>query len=342
MRVLITGATGFLGGHLTRRLLANQEHVRILARDANAARPFIEAGAELASGAITDRAALRRALEGVTHVYHLAGKLFIPGTPASEYHETHVEGTRLLLERCAEAGTVERLVHCSTTGVLGVTGALPADETAPYQPTNTYEATKLEAERLVRARIASGFPAVIVRPGLVYGPGDLHLLGFFRTIERGWFRPIGRAPVWVHPIYVADMTDALAQCGHDPRAVGEIFHVAGREPATLETLAATIATSLGVKLPRGRIPLAAAGAAALAGDLLPPALRSSAPLTRSRLDFLTHSRRYNVAKAQRLLGFAAATELPEGIARTTAWYRQEGYLRAPQRATPAGALASAR
>lgn len=326
MRVLITGATGFLGASLTRRLLADQAPVRILARDATAARPLVDAGAELAPGSITDSAALRHALEGVTHVYHLAGKLFIPGTPASEYHATHVEGTRLLLERCQEMGTVERFVHCSTTGVLGVTGDQPADELAPYQPTNAYEATKMEAERLARAAIAEGFPAVIVRPGMVYGPGDIHLLGFFRTIERGLFRPIGRAPTWVHPIYIADMTEALTRCGHDPRAVGECFHIAGREPATLATLADTIARSLGVALPRGYIPLAAASALALAGDLLPASLRPSAPLTRSRLDFLTHSRRYVVTKAQRLLGFTAATELPEGITRTTAWYRQEGYL----------------
>src|SRR5512146_2974206 len=113
MRVLITGATGFLGEHLTRRLLADQDSARILARDPNAARRLVEAGAELAAGAITDRAALRRALKGVTRVYHLAGKLYIPGTPASEYHATHVEGTRLLLECCEEAGTIERLVHCS-------------------------------------------------------------------------------------------------------------------------------------------------------------------------------------------------------------------------------------
>ncbi len=341
MQVLITGATGFLGGSLTRRLLADRAPARILARDPAAAQALVKAGAELAPGAITDRAALLRALDGVTHVYHLAGKLFIPGTPASEYRATHVEGTRLLLDCCEEVGTIDRFVHCSTTGVLGVTGDQPADETAPYQPTNAYEETKMEAERLVRARIADGFPAAIVRPGLVYGPGDLHLLGFFRSIERGLFRPIGREPTWVHPIYISDMAEALALCGRDPRAVGEIFHIAGREPATLETLAATIAASLGVASPRGYIPFAAASALAFAGDLLPASLRPSAPLTRSRLDFLTHSRRYVVAKAQRLLDYAAVTELPDGIARTTAWYRQEGYLPA-RRAAASGALAKVR
>jgi nucleoside-diphosphate-sugar epimerase len=329
MRTLITGATGFLGGTLTWRLLGMPDPVRILARDPTAARPFVERGAELVVGAITDAAALQRALEGVTTVYHLAGRLLIPGTPEVEYRATHVEGTRLLLDRCAEAPTAPRIVQCSTTGVLGVTGVRPVDETAPYRPTNVYEATKMEAERLVRERIADGYPAVIVRPGLVYGPGDLHLLGFFRAIQRGLFRPIGRAPVWLHPIYIDDMIEALALCGQEPLAIGECFHIAGREPVTLATLAATIAAALGVVLPRGHIPMAAASALAYAGDLLPAPLRSAAPLTRSRLEFLTHSRVYAVTKARRLLDFSAATELVNGVAQTVAWYQQEGYLAVP-------------
>jgi nucleoside-diphosphate-sugar epimerase len=215
------------------------------------------------------------------------------------------------------------LVHCSTTGVLGATGAQAADEAAPYRPTNAYEQTKVEAEGLVHA---SGFPAVIVRPGLVYGPGDLHLLGFFRTIQRRQFRPIGRRPVWLHPIYIDDMTEALLRCGHHPRAAGECFHIAGTEPVTIAHLAATIATAVGVAPPRGIIPLPAARAVAAVGDALPARLRSAAPLTRSRLDFLTHSRVYNVAKAQQVLDFAAATDLPTGIAHSVAWYRRHGHL----------------
>jgi nucleoside-diphosphate-sugar epimerase len=327
MTILVTGATGFLGGSLTRRLLADHACVRILARDSAAARPLVESGAEIVVGAITDEAALQHALEGVTTIYHLAGKLFVPNVPPTEYYATHVEGTRLLVRCCQEIAPGARFVQCSTTGVLGMTGCQPVEETAPYRPTNVYEATKMEAEQLVRTHMAAGFPAVIVRPGLVYGPGDLHLLGFFRAVRRGQFRPIGRAPVWLHPVYVDDMTEALVRCGQDPRAMYECFHIAGRRPVTLTMLAGTVAASLGVALPRGRIPLAIAYPLALAGDLLPPALRSSAPLTRSRLDFLTHSRVYSVAKVQRLLDFVAGTDLPDGVARTTAWYQREGYLR---------------
>jgi nucleoside-diphosphate-sugar epimerase len=325
-RVLVTGGTGFLGTALVRRLLSSGMHVRILARSAPRAKALADAGAEIVVGDITDTTAVDASLDEVVVVYHLAGKLLIPGVSAAEYHRTHVEGTKLLLSRCRQKPSVERFVHCSTTGVLGTTGDQPADESAPFRPTNVYEATKAEGELAVRQTWREGFPAVIVRPGLVYGPGDLHLLGFFRSILRRQFRPIGQRAVWLHPIYIEDMTEALLRCAQHSAAVGECFHIAGREPVPLARLAATIARVGGTSLPRGSIPLPAARALAAVGDWLPANLKRSAPLTRSRLDFLTHSRVYDVAKAHRLLGFAALTDLSMGITRSMAWYRQHGYL----------------
>jgi nucleoside-diphosphate-sugar epimerase len=333
MRVLVTGATGFLGTHLVRRLLADGVPVRALVRSATKAQPLLQEGVEVVVGEITDGDAVRAALDEVAVVYHLAGKLFRPGVPAATYHTTHVEGTRTLLSLCRERPRLERLVHCSTTGVLGATGARAADEAAPYRPTNAYEATKAQAEVLVRAAAQEGLPGVIARPGLVYGPEDLHLLGFFWAIQRRQFRPLGRRAVWLHPIYIDDLTEALVRCGGHPRAAGECFHLAGPEPVTIAHLAATIATAAGVAPPRDTIPLAAARTVAWAGDLLPARLQPLAPLTRSRLDFLTHSRVYSVAKARQVLDFAAAIDLPTGIGRSVAWYRRHGYL-------PAGPEAS--
>jgi len=324
--VLVTGATGFLGSSLARRLLSHGARVRVLARSQEKAKPLADRGAQVVAGDITDRDAVRAAVDGAEVVYHLAGRLFVPGVPAGEYQRTHVEGTKLLLACCGNGSRPRRFVHCSTTGVLGVTGDQPADEMAPIRPTNIYEATKAEAEQAVRDMWRSGFPAVIARPGLVYGPGDLHLLPFFRAVLQRRFRPIGRREVWLHPIYIDDITDALVQCGKHDSALGECFHLAGRAPVPLADLASAIARAGGTRLPTGHIPLLAAQAVAVVGDRLPPDLRRSAPLTRSRLDFLTHSRMYDVTKAQRLLGFAAATDLPAGAARTMAWYRQRGFL----------------
>lgn len=325
-RVLVTGATGFLGAPLVRRLVAGGTQVNLLARSATKAKHLTGESVQLVVGDITDRAALETALNGVTVVYHLAGKLLVPGEPPAEYRRTHVDGTKLLLTCCQRRTCLERLVFCSTTGVLGTTGDRPADESAPLRPTNVYEETKAEAELAVRAAWRDRVPAVIVRPGLVYGPGDLHLLMFFRSVLSRRFRPIGRQTTWLHPIYIDDMTEALLRCGERSAAVGECFHIAGREPVSLEALAEAIAVAGGTSLPPGRIPLSAARAAAAVFDRLPIALRKSAPLTRSRLEFLTHNRVYDVAKARRLLDFVAPTDLATGISRSLAWYRQQGYL----------------
>jgi nucleoside-diphosphate-sugar epimerase len=328
-RVLVTGGTGFLGTALVRRLLRSGAHVRVLARSTTKAAALADAGADVVVGDVTDARAVDSSLAGVAVVYHLAGKLLMPGVSEAEYHSTHVGGTKLLLARCREESSVERFVHCSTTGVLGSTGERPADESAPFRPTNVYEATKAEAEVAVRDVWRDGFPAVIVRPGLVYGPGDLHLLGFFRAILRRRFRPIGQRPIWLHPIYIDDVADALLRCGWHAAAVGECFHIAGQEPVPLARLAAAIASAGGTSLPKGTIPLAAARALAAVGDRLPGSLRRSAPLTTSRLDFLTHSRVYDVGKADYLLGFAAPTDLATGIGQSLDWYRQQGYLPPP-------------
>jgi nucleoside-diphosphate-sugar epimerase len=324
--VAVTGATGFLGASLVRRLVADGVRVRVLTRSLEKAKALPGRGLEIVAGDITDWQAVAAAVDGATVVYHLAGRLLVPGVDGAEYHRTHVEGTRLVLEHCARSGRFERLVHCSTTGVLGVTGDRPADERAPLGPTNVYEATKALAELAVRDATQAGMPAVIVRPGLVYGPGDLHLLGFFRSVLRQQFRPIGRRTVWLHPIFIDDMTEALVRCGRHPTAIGECFHVAGPQPVALSALADAIARAGGTRVPAGHIPLPVARAAAEVGDRLPPRLKHAAPLTRSRLDFLTHSRVYDVTKARRVLGFAAATDLPTGAARTMGWYREHGHL----------------
>jgi dihydroflavonol-4-reductase len=326
MTTLVTGGTGFLGASLVPRLLATGERVRVLARSQEKARSLADAGAEVVVGNIADVAAVAEAVDGAEVVYHLAGRLLAPGVPVVDYRRTHVEGTQLLLERCRRSPALQRFVHVSTTGVLGATGVRPADESAPLRPTNVYEATKAEAELAVRRASRDWLPAVIVRPGLVYGPGDLHLLSFFRSVLQRRFRPIGRRTVWLHPIYVDDMVDGLLRCGELDAAVGECFHLAGRDPSRLEELASAIALAGGTSVPVGHIPLPAARAVAAACDRLPVRLKRSAPLTRSRLEFLTHSRVYDVSKARRLLDFDAGTDLPRGATLSMAWYRAQGYL----------------
>jgi nucleoside-diphosphate-sugar epimerase len=326
MDVLVTGATGFLGSALTAELLRRGERVRVLARDGDRARALFGQAVELITGEITSMERVGRAVAGVEVVYHLAGRLYHPALPVAVYQRTHVEGTRVLLACCQGQKQLRRLVYCSTTGVYGVTGSTPAAEDAPGAPTNPYEASKLEGEQLALAACKRGLPVCVARPGLVYGPGDLHLLALFQAIGRGLFRVIAGGRAMLHPIYIDDLTAALLLCAQCPQAYARCYNLAGERPVMVHDLATAIALTLNRRLPAGSLPLWLAYLAADLCSLLPGLRGQRAPLTRSRVAFLTHSRIYDTRRARSELGFWPAVGLEEGLQRTTRWYREHGYL----------------
>lgn len=327
MNALVTGATGFLGSALTTELLRRGQSVRVLARDAQHARKRFGEAVEIVTGEISDLDSVGRAVEGAETVYHLAGRLYHPSLPAELYRRTHVEGTRVLLTCCQNQKQLMRVVYCSTTGIYGITGDAPASEDTPCAPTNPYERTKLEGEQLaLEAFERFGLPVCIVRPGLVYGPGDLHLLGLFAAIKQGLFRVIAGGLAMLHPIYIDDLVAALLLCAEHPRAAGRYYNLAGEHPVTIRELTAGIASALDRRPPAGSIPLWLANLAADLFALLPGLRGERAPLTRSRVAFLTHSRVYDTSRARTELDFQPVVELDEGLRRTVLWYRKHGYL----------------
>src|SRR5260221_13930968 len=148
MTILVTGATGFLGTALVTELVKQQQPVRILARDAEKAHAQFGDAVAVITGEVTDQRQVQQAVDGITTIYHLVGRLYHPSIPTELYYQTHVEGTRTLLKACQGQAQLRRIMYVSTTGVYGVTGETPAAESAPFAPTNPYEATKLEGEQL--------------------------------------------------------------------------------------------------------------------------------------------------------------------------------------------------
>lgn len=327
MTILVTGATGFLGSALVTELVRQQRPVRILARDEQKAHAQFGKAVTIIPGEITDEQQVRQAVDGATEIYHLVGRLYHPSTPTELYRMTHVEGTRVLLAACQGQSKLQRIVHCSTTGVHGVTGPTLTAENAPFAPTNPYEATKLEAELLaLKAYKEDRLPISIIRPGLVYGPSDLHLLGFFLSIKKGLFRVIDSGKALLHPIYIDDMTSAFLLCARCPEAIGRSYNIAGKCPVTIRELATAIAHAMDKELPTGSIPLWLANLAADIFTALPGFQGESAPLTRSRVKFLTNSRVYNCSRAENELGFKASIDLEKGMRLTAEWYAIHHYL----------------
>ncbi len=329
MTILVTGATGFLGSALVTELLRREpgQEIRVLARDEGKARKQFGGALTIIAGEITDREAVQRGVDGASVIYHFAGRLYHPSTPAELYYQTHVEGTRTLLEACAGQSQLQRIVHCSTTGVHGVTGKTPAAEDAPFAPTNPYEETKLQGELLaLQAHEEQGLPVSVARPGLVYGPADLHLLGLFSSIKKGLPCLIDGGKAMIHPIYINDMTEAFLLCAKRPEAIGRSYNIAGEHPVSFRELVAAIAGALGKKSPGGSIPLWLANLASDIFALLPGFKGEDAPLTRSRVKFLTNSRVYDISRARKELGFTPQMNLEEGMRHTAQWYQKHEYL----------------
>lgn len=353
MTILVTGATGFLGTALVRELLRQRQalhtlatsgfrdarnpaweaadlamqDIRILTRNEKNARSQFGEAVTIIHGEITDIKQLQQAVDGAVYIYHLAGCLYHPSIPTKVYWTTHVEGTRKLLLACQGQTQLRRIVHCSTTGIYGVTGKTPAGEGAPFAPTNPYEATKLESELLaLKAYREQDLPISVVRPGLVYGPGDLHLLGFFSSINKGLFRVIDGGQALLHPIYIDDLITAFLLCAERPEASGRCYNIAGDQPVTIRELATAIAHAMDKELPGGSIPLWLAKLAANIFTMLPGFQGKRAPLTRSRVAFLTRSRVYDNSRAKAELGFSPKVSLNEGLKQTAEWYYQHHYL----------------
>lgn len=328
MRVLVTGGTGFIGSRLALRCAARGDEVRVLAQentDAESAngQALQAAGVELILGSVTDPEAVRRAMEGIDLVVHLAATQHEMNVPDDKFYAVNFEGTRTVLDAAADAG-VRRVVHGSTIGVYGKPHGV-LDEESPVDPDNIYGVTKLEGERLALSR-SDVLPVVAIRIPEVYGPGDRRLLKMFRTIEKGTFPMIGAGRNLHHLIYVDDLVDGLLSAAESPDTPGELFLLAGPEPVSTERMVVAVADAVGKPGPKFRAPLWPFVILATAMELTMRPLGIQPPLHRRRLDFFRKSFELSSAKAERVFGFSPSVSFEEGARRTAEWYREEGLL----------------
>jgi nucleoside-diphosphate-sugar epimerase len=329
--IVVIGGSGFVGSGLVERI-AESARVAMLSRSGRwkwGARPIGMTGiaCDITEGEETAR--LYELFRGARIVVNLAGSLWKPSLSKETYERVHVHGTRLLLDALHAAVGTEgpiRLVHVSTTGVLGPTGPNPKSESDAPAPSNEYERTKLEGERLALAGRGPGLEVVVVRPGLVYGPRDLHLLPFFRAIDRRQFRPIAKGKARWQPIYVDDVVRGILAAMHGEGLDGAVLHLAGAERVTVGQFAARIAGALGRKPQAGSIPYTAAFAAGAVLEAITAPLRGDPPLTRARVRTLTQDRLYRIAEAERRLGWKPEVLLDRGLVETVGWYRAQNFL----------------
>ena len=324
MTCLVTGAAGFVGLALVRRLLADGERVRALVLPDDRRLPELRAlGVDVVEGDVTDAAAIAPHFAGVERVFHVAA--LVHGLHLwTRYRAVNVGGTENVA-RAAHAAGVRRLVHVSTSDVFGIPhdGAL-MDETGPYRTWNEpYPDTKIEAERwLWQFHRASGLPVSVIYPCWVYGPGDEALFpGFAQAIRDGmlifWQRDTRLA--WVH---VANLADAIVLASREPAAVGQGYLVHDdADGPTLEELCGRLAAAVGRPFRPRYVPYGAAlaGAALLQGVWRGLRLKGAPPLLTNDVKSFGHRFRFSNAKL-RALGWTPRIGIDEGMQQAHAWF----------------------
>lgn len=326
MKVALTGASGYTGGHILERLLARGDEVRALVREGSVTPGLSSTGAEIVAGALGEAEAARRLLEGCEAVMHVAAVYRTASHPDSYYRQVNVEGTRILLEAARAAG-VRRFVHTSTVGVHGDVKNPPADENAPLAPSDIYQQTKAEAEGLAREfGRASGLEVSIVRPGAIYGPGETRLLKVFKSIARGRYAVVGAGTPHYHLAYIDDLVDGFLLALDRAEAAGETFIIAGPDSISQDDLAREIAKATGGSVWPFHIPAWPIQRIGDVVEALCVPLGVEPPLHRRRVDFWVKNRSFSIEKARRLLGYSPRVKAVEGIQRTARWYRDNGWI----------------
>lgn len=322
--VALTGATGFTGSAIARRLLAEGYRVRALVRRANA-RKDLHSQIETVLGSLSDGPALARLVAGAELVVHVAS-MYRTEAARERFFAVNHAGTVHLLQAAAAAG-VRRFVHCSTIGVHGDVETSPANENSPCVPRDHYQQSKLLAEQACHEAMADGrLEVVILRPCAIYGPGDTRMLKMFRMLSRGVFVMIGDGRVNFHPVYIDDLVEGFMKALTVPEAAGETFIIGGARYLPLAEYVSLAAHALGTVPPRVRLPYWLMAAAAFGCEALCKPFGLHPPLHRRRLRFFKHNRAFSIEKARRVLGYQPRVDLEEGFRRTVESYRNQRLL----------------
>ena len=323
MTTLVTGGTGFIGGHVVDELLRRGARPRVLVRAATPGAALGERGADVVGGDVRDPQAIDRAVAGVDAICHCAAAT---GEECSEQEvrETNVAGTRRLLEAAGRAGC-RRVVLITGLSVLGLRNLEMGTEEIPPSRSRDRDADmKLEIEQLASEQCERhGFTVAILRPGFVYGPGDTrNLPKLLEAICGGGFAYIGSRANVVPMVHVRDMAQAMLLAAQAPLARVRVYHVTDGVRTTIGDLVGWLCDLYHCPPPRRVVPYPVARAACVVFDWL-SALAVKPALTRDALRFLGTSRWVPSERAREELGYVPRLLPRAGIETTVQWMKEQ-------------------
>ncbi len=323
---LVTGASGFVGSAVARKLADRGLRVRTLARPTSDRRNLIGSPCEVVLGDMTDEDSVRHAMRGVSFLFHVAADYRLWARDPSEIMRANLEGTRIVMEAARRAG-VERIVHTSSVATLRA-GRQAVDETAPLndgEGVGVYKQSKVASERLVERMAADGLPVVIVLPSTPIGPRDVKPTPTGRMLVEA---ASGRIPAFVDTGLNLVHVDDVAE-GHllaMERGETAERYILGGQDASLKEMLSAIAALAGRKPPTVSLPRAPLYPLAMAAETVARFTGREPIVTRDALDMAAHRMFFSSAKAARNLGYRARP-YREALADALAWFRQAGYLK---------------
>ncbi|MBW4645960.1 MAG: NAD-dependent epimerase/dehydratase family protein [Goleter apudmare HA4340-LM2] len=322
MKVLVTGATGLVGSHLTEALVQAGHTVKALALPSTNTSLLEKLGVEIVRGNITNMTDVEQAVKDCKHVYHLAAQLAKTGVSKQQYYATNVEGTRNVALAALKM-QVERLVYGSSVSVYGHIKHLPVDETTPLKPNTHYAATKLLGEQIVLSHYQQqGLPVVVARITSVVGARASQWSGLLNVIAAQKFRIIGSGENYYHLVNVLNLIDGLQRCATTKNIEGECYILADETPVTLHDFLKFLAQELGVDIILNGMPLLPFQILQIITEKTYQTFKIQLPYTH-RYNLFLNSRIFNIAKAKKELGYAPKMLLADGIKQMITDYQQQ-------------------
>ncbi|KAA8610056.1 NAD-dependent epimerase/dehydratase family protein [Salipiger aestuarii] len=322
---LVTGAAGFVGEHLVRHLHSRGVAVRAMVRRTSQA-AALEPYAEVVVADITQPDTLPQAMAGVSGIYHVAALFRQAGVPDAAFYDVNVAGVQNVFEAAITAG-VPRIVHCSTNGVHSHIKDPPANESAPFNPGDLYQLSKIEGENIAMSYFGSGqIGGVVLRPTMIYGPGDTRTLKLFRMIARKNFFYVGNGLALTHWVDVRDLAEAFLLAMQADTINAEAFLIGGDRYMTLKDTVQEISRQLNVPEPSLHLPTGPVMALAHATEWICKPFGIEPPLFPRRVSFFLKNRAFDISKARTELGFAPKQDFSGEVADIIKDYFERGYL----------------
>ena len=327
-RVLVTGATGFTGSVLVRRLAEAGAEINAIVRPGSSVERFSDLKINWFRGNVFDAQVVADACRDVNYVFHLATVYRQAGSSDDVNRLVHVEGTRLLAKAAEKNKFFRRFVHVSTVGVHGHIDNPPANEEYRFAPGDEYQETKLEAEQwLKQFAVESRMPFTIVRPTAIYGPGDTRLLKLFRLASKRFVFLLGNKDLYYHMIHVEDLVGLMLTAAQSRSAENEVFIFGNNEPCRISKVVDVVANELGQRYRIIRLPVWPFVAAAVICEALCKPFGINPPLHRRRIAFFTKERWFDTSKLRAKLDYKFKYSIEDGLRQTTRWYVEHGELK---------------